>query len=179
MAKIIAARRYAKALYALSREQSAVEAVRQDLDALVNMMDASEDWKNFILNPVGSHTVRANIINQLLNGKVHDITLRFLRFIDLRLRINLLPEIRDAWMALYDENNGILRGLVISAVELDADQVNRLAARIAGRYGKKVELNTGVDASMIGGLKVFIGDEVHDFSISSQLEQLKKRMIYA
>ena len=57
MATIIAARRYAKALYALCREQSAEEPVRNDLNALVGMMESSEDWKNFIMAPVDRKSV--------------------------------------------------------------------------------------------------------------------------
>jgi len=179
MANITAARRYAKALFALSSEQKVTEQVRADLESMVAMMDTSADWKDFILAPVGSHEMRGRILGDLLKGKVHNLTLRFLLFIDAKRRISLLDSIYAEWLALYDETMGILRARVETAYALDPAQLENLSTRLSKRFGKKVELTTSIDEAMIGGLKVFIGDQVHDYSIESQLIQLKKRMIYA
>jgi len=179
MANLVASRRYAKALYALSREQQAVEAVRADLAELVALLSSSPEWGLFVEAPVGSLDMRKGILNRLLGKQVHAITMKFLLFIDDKRRMSLLPSIYDAWLGLYDEEHGIVRATVLSAISLDNAQQEALTKRLSTRFDRKVILTAAVEPDLIGGLKILIGDHVIDISIQTQLEQLKKRMIYA
>lgn len=179
MSNATAARRYAKALFALSREKELTEQVRTDLDALVSLMNTSPEWRGVILAPLGSLANREKALHTVLDGRVHELTLRFLLFIDRKRRITLLALIQQEWMALYDEAMGIRRARVVTASPLNNDQVDRLAERLSSRFGAKVILTPGLDAGLIGGLRLHIGDQVLDYSIEAQLQQLKKRMIHA
>jgi F-type H+-transporting ATPase subunit delta len=82
-------------------------------------------------------------------------------------------------MALYDDELGILRATAVSAVPLDANQQKALAQRLSDRMDARVILTCSVDPDLIGGLRVLIGDQVFDSSIHTQLDTLKKRLIYA
>lgn len=179
MSHSVASRRYAKALYFLAREQQALEPIRADLEALTDLMETSREWKVFVETPVGPLAMRGKILDTLFTGKLHATTLRFLQFIDSKRRMNLLAAIRQAWMALYDDELGIRRATAVSAIPLDAAQQQALAKRLSDRMDAQIILTCTVDPGLIGGIRVQIGDQVFDYSIHSQLDALKKRLIYA
>jgi F-type H+-transporting ATPase subunit delta len=179
MARRIAARRYAKALFALCGEKAAIDDVHADLTHLVSLLDQSEAWKMFVTEPSGSKQLRGKAINALLTGKTHPLTGKFMAFLDHKNRISILPDLVEAWTELYDEHKGLIRVRVISARPLQSSQKDALTQRLAQRLGKQVMLDEEVDPSIIGGVRILIGDQVSDFSIETQLLHLQKKLTYA
>lgn len=178
MARRIAARRYANALFSLCREQGAIDAVHADLTRLAGLLETSEDWRFFVTEPSGRKDVRAGAIRELLHNRAHTITARFIGLLDHKSRINILPTMVEEWTALYDQHQGITRARVSSARPLKPDQKETLMARISKRLDRKVILEEDVDPSLIGGIKLFIGDQVLDYSIDTMLLQLSKKLTY-
>jgi F-type H+-transporting ATPase subunit delta len=70
-----------------------------------------------------------------------------------------------------------LNGEVISAVELDEEQKNRIVDELRGRYGERLNLRFSVDASLIGGLIIRIGDQVLDNSLRTRLSAIQRNML--
>jgi F-type H+-transporting ATPase subunit delta len=87
--------------------------------------------------------------------------------------------IRRAYDALWREENKLLPVTVTSAVELDEGLVEGLGERIQEQTGKKVELTSRVDADVLGGLVLQVGNMVLDASIRNRLEQLRKQVAKA
>lgn len=179
MSNTTAARRYAKALFTLSSEQGVVDAVHADLENLSRLKGQVPGWKTFVNEPIGSLEKRARILDALLKDRVHPLTHRFFTFLDQKRRIGSLADIHTEWQKLYDDSKDILRARVMSAVTLTESQLTTLNEKLAGRFGKKIMITTGLDPSLIGGMKIFIGDQVFDHSLESQLQLLQKKMIYA
>lgn len=179
MSSNTAARRYAKALFELCLEQQAVEAVRADLESLVGLLHQSKEWKRLVLTPFGSAEMRSSMLRNLFKDRTHALTFRFLSFIDQKRRLNQLSAIYQEWLALYDTAQGNLRATVVTSSPLDESHTSELTNRLSKRFGKNVILTSEIDPVIIGGLKVFIADQVLDYSIETQLQRLKKRLIYA
>lgn len=179
MAQFTAARRYAKALFALGREQQALEPVCRDLANLHALMATSPEWRAFVLEPVGTMIQRAEAIAAMTQGKLHPLTSQFLSFLDAKRRFALLPDIYLTFQDMCDEANGVIRATAYAAAPLTEAQTSELAKRLSARFGKHVLVSTAVHADLIGGIRVLIRDQVFDFSVATQLEQLKKRLIYA
>jgi F-type H+-transporting ATPase subunit delta len=179
MSSTTAARRYAKALFELCVEQQAVEPVRADLEHLVKLLAESTDWNSFVHSPIGSDEMRSSTLQHLLDGQAHELTSRFLAFASQKRRINLLASIYEEWLKLYDESKGNLRAVVVTSSPLEPGQIKDLTARLTKRYGKNVILSARIDTLIIGGLKVFVADQVLDYSIETQLQRLRKRLVYA
>ena len=87
--------------------------------------------------------------------------------------------IRRAYDALWREENKLLPVTVTSAIELDEGLVKGLGKRIEEQTGKKVELTSRVDADVLGGLVLQVGNMVLDASIRNRLEQLRKQVAKA
>jgi F-type H+-transporting ATPase subunit delta len=79
-------------------------------------------------------------------------------------------------MDLVADQRGRTVATVVSAVPLSPAQSERLAAVLSKRYGTDVSINTVVDPSVVGGVRVQIADDVIDASVSSRLADLRQRL---
>ena len=174
-----AAKRYARAFYEYARENDCLADLAADFDALGALIESSPDFAAFVDNPVIPEVKRDAILDTVL-AKAAPVTQRSVRFLVHRDRLALLPGICDAFQALHDELKGIVRIRIVAATELGKTQVDAICARIASKYDNATVIpQISVDASLLGGFNVIVGDQVYDCSIRSQLERVKKTILNA
>ena len=89
-------------------------------------------------------------------------------------RLAAIPDISASFTTLLDDTQGILRGELVSAVELSAAKKKAIAAELEKKSGKKLVLGFAKDESILGGVMLKIGDKVLDASIKAQLQILKE-----
>jgi F-type H+-transporting ATPase subunit delta len=87
-------------------------------------------------------------------------------------RLTLAPEIRDLFMELKNEREGVVDALVESAFPLDGAQTAALTADLERRYRRKINAQVTVNKELIGGVRVQVGDEVIDNSVRGQLSSM-------
>jgi F-type H+-transporting ATPase subunit delta len=93
-----------------------------------------------------------------------------------RDRVPLLHAITEAYAQAWNEVLGVVEAAAVSAVELDAPQKQALSEALEKATGKGVELNTRVDASVLGGLRVSLGGRTFDGTVQAQLAALRRRL---
>jgi F-type H+-transporting ATPase subunit delta len=93
-------------------------------------------------------------------------------------RLALVPEISALFEQLRSEQEGKLEAEIISAFPLDEKQRADLAGRLEARFGKKVDARARVDASLIGGVRIVIGDHVIDQSVRARLADMAQTLRY-
>ena len=169
------ARRYAKALFRLAREQDRVDAVASDLSALLRLAESSAELDQLLRSPVLPDDRRADMLDALLKGRADPLTLRFVRFLAHRGRADQLPEIAALFEGLAHDHAGILKAHVESAAPLTSKQEEAIRERLGRRFGKTILAETAVRPELLGGFRVRIGDTLHDFSLQTQLELLRKQ----
>lgn len=103
---------------------------------------------------------------------VDKIMTNFLGLLVQKKRAEILPEIAEEFQTMVNEEKNIVHGSVVSAVELSSDLQSNVQATLEKLTGKKVQLSTGVDPSIIGGIIAKVGDLVLDGSIKAQLVSL-------
>jgi F-type H+-transporting ATPase subunit delta len=169
--------RYAGTLLDAAKESDALEAVGGDVASLVVTLEQAGDLVAFVRDPLADAEVKENVLGQLFEAKVHELTLNFLKLLARRRRINLLPEILATFVELSEAERGQIKAEVVSAIELDDGQLDRLRQRLAGYTGKEVILSAKVEAGLKAGMIVRIGDTVFDGSLASQLRGLRRRLV--
>jgi len=87
-------------------------------------------------------------------------------------RLALLPEIVQLFEAVKAEREGVLEAHVTSAFELSAAQLAGLVAKLESKFGRKISAAQSVDAELIGGVMIQVGDEVMDASVRGGLANL-------
>lgn len=168
-----AAKRYANAFLGLALEKDILENTREDMLLIKNTIDASSDLQVFLKNPIIKKDQKKAAVKQIFEGSVQDVTFEFYNLLARKDRENLLEDISNKFIELYNQHQGIIKVGVTSAKKLEEAQLKALKKSIEQTTGKKVEFNTDVDEELIGGLKIRIEDTVVDGSVKFKLSQLK------
>jgi F-type H+-transporting ATPase subunit delta len=118
----------------------------------------------------------AGMFIAILAGKLTGEAENFVRVLAENGRLDVLAEIRTQFEALKNEREGTVEAEVYTAFELDAAQVADLVARLEKNTGRKVKARVSLDQSLIGGVKIVIGDKVIDGSARAQLGALENAL---
>lgn len=169
-------RRYAVTLLEATAERQADAAVRADLDGLQATLESSPELQEFVANRLLDPEAFTKTFESLFEGKLHALTLNFLRLLAERRRVHLLPAIVECVRELLAESAGISTAQVRSAVALTPEQVESLEKRLAAHTGGSVQVTVEVDESLRGGLIARIGDTVYDGTVETQLARLHRRL---
>ena len=177
MRNTVIARRYARALLNLALEQQVLTPVRADLRELHGLLRASPELAWLLgRGPLGVE-LRATQVKKLLEGRLHPLALRFLLFLNARRRLVLLDTLLTIFEELCDQQEGVVRVQITAAHELSAPQLAALQGKLAARLQRPMKTAVTVDAKLIGGFKLQIGDDVQDFSLATQLALLRQQWL--
>jgi len=119
------------------------------------------------------HAVIEKIVARLSASK---IIRNFLFVLADHQRTQLIPEVIAAFHQVIRQRQGVAEAEVSSAVELSAAQKQELAATLARLTGKKIETKYALDAALLGGAVVRIGDTIYDGSLRSRLNEMRTRL---
>lgn len=172
-------RLYANALMELSLEQQQLDTVAQELQDLAGLIDSDDGLRRLIENPILDRTQRSAMLQRLFEGRVSDLLYRFLQTVNRKDRLASLPAIATAFAKLLAAHRNEVEVEAFVASPMDADTAGRVADGLGASLGKKVTLNQHVDPSLIGGLKLRIGDRLLDASVATQLRSIKEQLIAA
>ncbi|HEX4745546.1 MAG TPA: ATP synthase F1 subunit delta [Gaiellaceae bacterium] len=168
-----AARRYAEAMYDLAGEAGAVAAYRSSLDNLAQAFAGGP--LRTLRDPSIPMQKRVDAAMAAAAGEPRPIA-GLLQLLVRKDRVGLLPAIARAFSDLVDRRAGIAKAVITTAVELDEAQRRDMVERLEKASGKQIKATFGVDASLIGGARVQVGDHLIDGSIRAQLETLRTQL---
>ena len=106
-----------------------------------------------------------------------DMAKNFLRTVIDNGRLTALPEVAAQFRALVNRRSGSSDAVVHSAFPMDAAALAEVGSALEKRFGRKLNLSVQQDDSLIGGIRVVVGDEVLDTSVKARLEQMKAALI--
>jgi F-type H+-transporting ATPase subunit delta len=171
------ARRYAKALFDLAVERGKVEAWSQSLQSLKQAVDASQELRDILVNPIYTRDQRRAIGAKLVAGlALEQEPANFLYLLGDRNRLGYLDAIVDTFGALADQKLGRLRASVTSAAPLEGGAAQAIADKLARATRAQIILERAVDPELLGGVVARVGNLTYDGSIRTQLEDLRKTL---
>lgn len=170
------ARRYARALLAIGKDQQKDDVIAAEFERLAQVYERSRDLQDALRNPVFSASQRQGVLDSITArlglSKTTQDTARLLLS---RGRIPELPGIARALRELVDEQAGRVRARLISAKPIDKATEVRIRAALGRGTGKSVVLETTEDPSLIAGIVAQVGDVVYDGSLAAQIQALRGR----
>jgi len=170
------ARPYAEALFATVRDDDAALTTWSDLLAHLAHIVSVDAVRDALSDPRLTDTQRGDVLVGLLEQSKQALPATARNFIDLLLtndRILALPQIAAQFEALKNQQAGTALAEITSAFALDEAQVRELLAGLEKKFGLKLKPVVTVDPSLIGGVRVAVGDQVLDTSVRAQLTQLR------
>lgn len=172
------ARTYAQALFEAAQGAGKIDAVRDQLAEFTRAIDDSKDLSVFLFSPYFSGDEKRDGLRRIVDSAEPE----FLNFLELLAEKHRLPaifRIRDSYEDLWAKENKLLPVTVTSATALAQETVEKIGASIEQQTGQKVELSSRVDAGIIGGIVLQVGNMVLDASIFNRLERLRKQVATA
>lgn len=173
---MIVASRYAKSLLDLSVEKGQLEAVYADMLQVKAVCENSREFITFLNSPIINSDKKIVVIKAVFEGKFNSITDGFLTIVASKRRENVISEMANEFIEQYRSHKNILTAVVTSANGLDAATKQKALDLVKSQLNGEVELVEKVDANIIGGFILKIGDKQLDKSVARQLSNLKKEL---
>ena len=166
---------YAKALLAAVGSTGNVDSVMEQFHSLIHdVFDKQPVLEMALANPKLASDEKIRVLDKVFAGKMDATLLTFLKVVSRRGRLNAIRGIYRAAASLRDEAVGRVRVLVTTAQKLDEAALKSLKEKLQNLFKKDVAITCKVDATILGGLIVRVGDMVFDGSVDGQLNLLKK-----
>jgi F-type H+-transporting ATPase subunit delta len=165
------ARPYADAVAKLAGESNAWAAWSERLGLLATVA-ADDQIRSLASNPAIPTERLTEIILAVCEGRLGAEGANLVGLLSENKRLNLLPEIVQLFEAMKATQEGVLEAHITTAFELSADQMAGLLARVEAKFGRKISATQSVDAELIGGVVIQVGDEVMDASVRGGLANL-------
>lgn len=173
-----AARVYAEALFEVARDRGKLDAIRDELGQFVDAVDGNRELQVFFFSPYFSSAEKVEGLKRAIGGADTEL----INFLELLIEKQRMPEVfrmRRHFDELWKQENRRIDVTVTSAVELEPAVVEKVGEEIERQTGQKVDLASRVDAEILGGIVLQVGNKVLDASIRSRLEKLRKSVAQA
>ena len=170
---------YARSLFELALEhggQSLAESIAGQIEDIIELARQDRTFSEFLASRVLPMKARDKSIDRIFNGHVHPLVLNFLRLLNRKGRLSHLPPIGAALDAVLQAHFGRVEVDVFTAAPIEERQLNLIRDRLAVVLGRQPVLHAYTEASMIGGMKLRIGDQLIDASIASRLRLMQERL---
>jgi F-type H+-transporting ATPase subunit delta len=171
-----AAKRYARAIFELAREEGMIDRWGQRLETVRGILGRPEVTA-VLANPTIAVRRRQEAAAAMLERHVGREVLNLARLLVGANRVGELDGIIEQYQLLADEDAGRVRATATTAVPLTRSDADRLEQSLSRRLGREVRLHNQVDRSIIGGLVLRMGDRVIDASVATRLQQLRRQLV--
>jgi F-type H+-transporting ATPase subunit delta len=169
---------YARALFEVARDNDVLDRVHDELGEFADALDENRELQVFLFSPYFSSEEKKQGVRRIVSD-ADERVLNFLELLAERHRMPALFRIRRDFDQMWADENRLLPVIVTSAVELDESLVQDIGKSIEEQTGRRVELSSNVDADVLGGLMVRVGNMVLDATVRNRLEQLRKQVARA
>ncbi len=168
--------RYAQAVFDLAAEQTAQDRVVEELGALERLWRESRELRACLRDPFLPGARKQAVVGALFGQRLHPLTLDFLRLLIEKKRAPLLAEIARRTGELLRQRRGILPVRLTSARRLTPEQTAAIRARLARIFRRQVELETAVEAGLLGGIMIEAEYRLIDGSCRGQLDKIQSAL---
>jgi F-type H+-transporting ATPase subunit delta len=171
------AARYARALFDVALKESDPAQIERDIAAFAALMSQNVELNGALTNPA----IPASAKHQIVDALAQRLNMarpahKLLLLLADRDRLGVMPDLLEVYRERLMEYQQVVRAEVTTAAPLPPDRVAQLQQRLAEATGRRIDMKTSVDPSIIGGVVTRIGSTVYDGSIATQLAKLRERL---
>ncbi|WP_262174342.1 F0F1 ATP synthase subunit delta [Saccharococcus sp. Marseille-Q5394] len=177
MSNSVVAKRYALALFELSQQHGQTGSIQEEMKELKKAFRDNKGLGELLDSPKLSSTKKKEIIANIFKG-VNPLVLNALYVLLDAKRLNEVQNVFDEFLTLVDDAAGIAEAKVYSTRPLTEQETNALSATFAKKIGKhSLRIENIIDPSLIGGVRLQIGNQIYDSSLSAKLDKLQRKLI--
>ncbi len=171
---------YARSLYELAEEaggRDKILEIADEIEQVCELARGDRGFREFLGSPIVDRGRRADALRGIFRERVTDLLLRFMLVLNDRGRLGHLEDIGNAYDRLVHEAFGRVEVDVFTPAPLEPAQLETIKQRVGAALSKEPVVYTYTDPSMIGGLKLRIGDQLIDGSVAARLRRMRHRFL--
>lgn len=172
------AKRYARALFNVAKQQNIIPSVDDDLAGITATLSASTNFRSFLKAPQTTSEQKLQVFSKTFGDRITALTLDFVRLLVRKNRDDLLHQVQIEFSNLRREFESVTKIVVTSSEELSDDHKSKILDKIGRQLGQTLEPEFVVDPKLMGGVTVAYDDYVIDGSVRGKLDRLRERMLY-
>ncbi|WP_164667582.1 F0F1 ATP synthase subunit delta [Virgibacillus doumboii] len=179
MSAEVVAKRYADALFQLGNEQGKTEQLAEEFRVLAEVFKNDDKLITFLKHPRVNNEKKKQLINEAFKSFSNDVVNTLKILLD-RHRIDSVPSIIDHFIYLINDAKGIAEATVYSVRQLSDNEIEKLEKTFAKRLNKQsIKLENVVDPSVIGGVKLRVGNTIFDGTVQGKLQRIERNIVTA
>lgn len=177
MSNSAVANRYALALFEIAKEQGQLEAVEEELQVVKAVFAENKEFGLMLQSPKMTVEQKKAMLQSAFVG-ASSYVVNTLMLLTERHRDSYISEVADAYIALANEEKGMAKATVVSVRPLTPVEETAISATFAKKVGKlSLEITNVVDPTILGGLRIRIGNRIFDGSLRGKLNSLEKQLV--
>lgn len=169
---------YGSALYTLARDENMAAPVLEELKVLEQSFRQEPGFLKLLASPALSKEERCKILDDSFRGKVQPYVLNFLKILTQKGYLRHFFDCFKTYQNQYNEENGILPVVAVTAISLSAEQAARLSEKLTQVTGKTVALANRVDPSCLGGVRLEFDGKQLDDTVEHRLAAIGSMLKY-
>ena len=173
------ARMYGGSLYDLAAEEGLETRILDELDEAAKLIRDDPEYLRLLSTPSIPKKERCALLDEAFRGQVHLYVLNFLKILCEKGTLRELPGCARAYRIRYNAAHGILEATAITAIAMTATQTEQLRQKLETITGKKIDLATKIDPSVLGGIRLDIEGTELDGTVQNRLATLRRNIAAA
>jgi F-type H+-transporting ATPase subunit delta len=179
MSKLVVSKRYAEALFQIGQEKSKLDFMEPELMIVKEVFENNKEFNLFLKHPKVSNEKKKQLIKEAFKGFSNDVLHTLYVLVD-RHSEEAVPSIIDHFISLVNDAKGIAEAEVYSVRELTDEEKKQLSSVFSKKLNvKNLHIVNIVDPSLIGGVKLKIGNTVYDGSVKGKLSRIERKIASA
>jgi len=170
------ATRYAEALLISAKAEGVLSDVADSFAAVMAVTRDNQDLRIFMDSPQVRTEEKKELLKTVFGAKIEPVLLNFFFLLLDRNRIENTRDISEVFAELVEQDMGVVRAQVVTAIALPDDLAATLESKLAAFTGAKIILEKKTDPAVIGGVCVTLGDKVLDGTVRTNLALLGKTL---
>jgi len=167
--------RYARALIAVAETSKKLDQVKDDLSLASSLIRENAELSKILLHPEIDKKEKTALLDNICRkvnfcSEIHS----FVNVLVKNNRLGLIHGVFLRYRDFYERKKGILKVFITTADALDSAQKMRLKSMLKDAFKKEIALEEIIDPSLIGGFNLRIKGVVHNLSLASRVQLIKK-----
>lgn len=172
MAELTVAKTYGEALFGAAKDLNKIEEILRDAQDMKVILEKEPDFFSFLTSPGVSAHEKKQILNNIFGDKASEELLNLMCILIDKGRILNFPKIVNAYVDLYNKQEGFSYGKIVSVKPLTPPHLEKFEAETGKLLNIKVKLENEIDTSLIGGVVIYVEGKIIDASVKNRLQSL-------
>ena len=170
-------KKYAQLLYQVTVKEDDINQISDYLHSIRSILKSVPELNQLFITRRVQVQDKMIMLKNILGDKISDLEMDLMVLLMENGHMMLFGEVVKRFDYLLDKESKFVKVHITSSSILSDDEVERISLKIENNIQKEVEVKTETDASIMGGIKLRVGNTLIDGSIYSHLQKMRDTLI--